>query len=99
MTRGDTLKVNLTLQHKNGEPYTPTNGDKIRFAAKKNYSDTDVLILKDIPTDTLLLKLDPDDTKSLKFRDYVYDIQITYANGDVDTFIAEATLTIASEVD
>ena len=69
------------------EPYTPTDGDRVRFALKQSYSSSKVLIHKDIPNDTLVLHLAPSDTKKLAFGNYVYDIEITFANGDVDTFI------------
>lgn len=69
------------------EPYTPVNGDKVRFALKQSYSSSKVLIRKNIPIDTLVLHLVPSDTKKLAFGNYVYDIEITFANGDVDTFI------------
>ena len=69
------------------EPYTPVNGDRVRFALKQNYSSSKVLIHKSIPIDTLVLHLVPSDTKKLAFGNYVYDIEITFANGDVDTFI------------
>jgi len=33
------------------------------------------------------LIIDPDDTKKLAFDTYKYDIELTKASGDVDTFI------------
>ena len=47
----------------------------------------------------MLLQLTPDDTKSLEFGTYVYDIQITYSNGDVNTFLDKGTLKLTEEVD
>ncbi len=100
LTRGDTLKAQISITDKDGNPYEPVLGDVIRFAMKKHYSDPDsaVLIVKDIPIDTLVLTLLPEDTKDLDFGNYVYDIQITTASGDVDTFIAKASLTLTEEV-
>ena len=69
------------------EVYTPQFGDVIRFAMKQSYTSSRVLIDKRIPIDTLTLKLDPSDTKQLNFGKYVYDIEITFSTGDVDTFI------------
>ena len=43
--------------------------------------DEKPLVVKDIPSDTMLLVLEPEDTKTLPFGKYVYDIQITYADG------------------
>ena len=99
MTRGDTLRAVLTLQDAEGNIYTPVSGDSIRFAMKRNYSDSAPIVLKTIPNDSLELVLDPDDTKSLpQPANYVYDIEITYANGDVDTFIDKAKLMLTEEV-
>ena len=87
LTRGDTLKIKINI-FINDEPYTPQEGDEVRFAMKRNYTDKNPLILKEIPFGTMVLHLKPEDTKHLIFgREYVYDIQITFANGDVRTFI------------
>lgn len=86
LVRGDTLKMQVEILI-NDEPYIPVFGDKVRFAMKQTYSSSRVLINKNIPIDTLILHLEPKDTKKLSFGDYVYDIEITFSNGDVDTFI------------
>ena len=100
LTKGDTFKRTLTLRNKaTGETYTPVEGDSIRFAAKKRYNDETCLIYRDIPIDTMLLHIEPDDTKDLATGNYVYDIQLTYANGDVDTFIDKAKLILTEEVE
>lgn len=106
LTRGDTLKVLINL-FKDEQPYTPVAGDRIRFALKHNvmnskqteYKDVEPLILKQIPIDTRILELEPEDTKSLGFGTYVYDIQITFADGTVDTFITEALFKLTPEVE
>jgi len=105
LTRGDTLIVKIDLT-RNGEPYTPEAGDVIRFALKhktlkqdgSDYTDTAPLANITIPNDTLILEITPNATKTLAFGSYVYDIEITFADGKVDTFIAEANFTIAPEV-
>ncbi len=100
MTRGDTLKVFVQITDADGYDYTPLTGDVIRFAMKKKYSDTYPILIKEIPTDTLLLHLKPEDTKKLSMpQDYVYDIQLTHENGDVDTFISNAKIRIIEEVE
>lgn len=110
-TRGDTLKskVDIFYDKEKTQPYIPEPGDTVRFALKKptqikvekgytEYEDETPLILKDIPISTLILHLEPDDTKSLSFGKYEYDIEITKASGDVDTFIKAAPFTITKEV-
>jgi len=106
LTRGDTFYCLVGIT-KNEQPYTPTEGDEVRFAlkhktmtaSKKEFTDRSPLIKKGIPIDTMVLHLEPKDTKKLPFGEYVYDVQITFENGDVNTFIKEATFVIMPEVD
>lgn len=98
MVRGDTAKIVIAINDSEGNEYTPVEGDIIRFAAKRSYHDTEPIIYKVIPNDTLLLWIEPQDTKTLPFGKYIYDIEITFADGDVDTFIANAELNILKEV-
>ena len=98
LTRGDTLKVKVSMVKPNGSEYIPAGSDSIRFALKKHYSDPQVLIMKTIPNDSRILWLEPSDTKTLEFGSYVYDIQLTHADGDVDTFIDRATFELTEEV-
>ena len=97
LTRGDTLFLTIKLT-KDGKPYTPQDGDKIRFALKKKYTDDEVLILKQIPIDSMTLRIDPEDTKNLNFGTYVYDVELTTKDGFVDTFITPSSFKITEEV-
>ena len=99
LTRGDTFKAHLTINYPDGTVYTPKEGDSIRFALKENIEDEECLILREIPIDTMLLILYPEDTKELEFGSYIYDIQLTKANGDVDTFITASKLKLTAEVE
>lgn len=98
LTRGDTFKATVSMYKADGTEYTPQEGDSIRFAMKKSFSDGTVLLEKEIPNDSQMLWLKPEDTKELAFGSYVYDIQITYANGDIDTFIDRAAIELTEEV-
>ena len=105
LTRGDTLRVKVTILD-NEEEYTPIGGDSVRFALKHKtktadggeYLDPEPLILKTIPNDTLILELEPSDTKELAFGAYDYDIELTYEDGTVDTFITKANFKLTEEV-
>ena len=99
LTRGDTFKAQVTISNPDGSVYTPVEGDTIRFALKENVEDEECLILRDIPIDTMLLVINPEDTKGLEFGSYVYDVQLTKANGDVDTFITASKFKITAEVE
>lgn len=105
LTRGDTLRVLVSLSM-DGEHYTPQEGDAVRFAMRPaglNSAGTEyanpISVTKTIPIDTMILELEPEDTKSLGFGDYAYDIQITFADGTVDTPIATASLKLTPEVE
>lgn len=105
LTRGDTLRLKVSIT-KDGEEYTPVDGDVVRFALKhrdKNADNTEFidenpLINKEIPIDTMILELEPSDTKSLGFNTYAYDIEITFEDGTVDTFITNAPFKLTEEV-
>lgn len=98
LTRGDTLTLTVGLT-KNGQPYTPEEGDVIRFAVSNVYKTQfgyELLISKTIPNDTLTFTVPADET-DLDYREYVYDIEVTHSDGCVDTFIS-AKLKITGEV-
>lgn len=106
LTRGDTLDVVVEIMD-GDKAYVLQDGDSVRFALKRrvfsgsNYyelADPEPLITKVIPNDTLELILEPEDTKDLKFGDYLYDIELTKADGTVDTFIADSDFILAVEV-
>lgn len=99
LTRGDTFMALITLTDSENNPYVPVEGDKIRFAMKQTYTDEEPIVIKDIPIDTMKLILKPEDTKNIAFGKYVYDIQLTKATGEVDTFITKAKINITEEVD
>lgn len=99
LTRGDTFKALITITNPDGTIYTPQEGDEIRFAMKQDVEDEECLIIRDIPLESMMLILYPADTKSLEYGTYVYDIQLTKANGDVDTFITASKLKLTYEVE
>lgn len=98
LTRGDSARLKINLMDDRGNALELQDGDTIRFAMKKDYSDEYPVILKQIPISTMELYLVPKDTKSLEMpSEYVYDIEINYANGEVDT-VARGKFTIMEEV-
>lgn len=96
LTRGDTLIINVAIT-KNGAPYIPQEGDSIRFALKRQITDKTPLIVKEIDTETLQMVLEAEETK-LPVGQYKYDIELTTAQGYVDTFIPPASFRITEEV-
>lgn len=98
LTRGDTLTLTVELT-KDGEPYTPEEGDVIRFAVSNAYKTQfgyECLISRTIPNDTLTFTVPATETQ-LDYKEYVYDVEVTHSDGCVDTFIS-AKLKIIGEV-
>ena len=91
LTRGDTFSALITITDLNDNQYIP-------IAMKNDYNDETPLLIKEIPIDTMILTLNPEDTKHLPFGKYVYDIELTKATGEVDTFITKAILKLTEEV-
>lgn len=100
ITKGDTLDLQVQIKDQSGDEYTPSENDSIRFALKRKYSDPEPLILKIIPISTMRLRIESDETKQLEVRatPYVYDIEITFEDGTVDTFIDCEKLYVTEEV-
>lgn len=98
LTRGDSFVADISITDQDGQPYIPVEGDVIRFAMKSSYKDAEPLLVKNVPIDTMKLVIDPEDTKSLAFGKYVYDIELTKASGEIDTFITKAVMKITEEV-
>lgn len=90
LVRGDTVEIPITIRTREGEKYIPSEGDVVRFALKDGYGDdVPVLIRKVLPNDSLILRLESCETKEIMARKkpYVYDVELTTANGYVDTFV------------
>lgn len=110
LTKGDTLTLTVALYHETPpippateptvEPYTPEEGDVIRFAVSSGYLGATGYELKystTIPHDTLTFTMPASETGKLAYTTYNYDVEITHQDGAVDTFIS-AKLTIVGEV-
>lgn len=95
VTRGDSAVFNLDLLYADGNPFALQSGDVLTFTVKKTTSDKDALIQKNV-TDAIVLK--PSDTSGLAYGRYVYDLQLTRANGYVETIITPSTFIVGEEV-
>lgn len=100
LTRGDTLAVEVELTEADGAPYEYTEGDKIRFAISEGY-DSELnyhLIYEDeFSAETLIFTMPASETKKLRYKTYNYDVELTRANGAVETVIS-SQITVTGEV-
>lgn len=99
LTRGDTFRCLVEPIGDDGTVYVLEDGDSCRFRCVRRKGDSDALIEKAIDPETMILSLAHSDTASLNFGTYFYDVQLTKADGDIDTFISEASFTVAPEAD
>lgn len=96
LTRGDSFACQFPyFLNDSEEPYELQEGDKVRFAVKAEWDDMAPVINK--PMSGYNLKLEPQDTKLLEFGKYWYDVEITFANGDVLTYITKKRLILDKE--
>lgn len=99
LTRGDTARFSLgqivnTITNTN---YTPTAEDTVTMTIKKTVMQADPFVQIIVPGGEVL-HIKPEDTKAMAFGKYVYDIQLTTADGDVYTIIPPATFDLLKEV-
>ena len=90
ITRGDTLTLTVGMT-RDGETYTPTEGEVVRFALSKGYvgqNGYELILTETIPNDTLTFTLGAETTQALTEPKYNYDVQIMHTDGTVDTFIS-----------
>ena len=99
LTRGDTARFSIgqiknTITNTN---YTPTEDDTVTMTIKKTVLQADPCVQL-IVHGGEVLHIKPEDTKAMAFGKYVYDVQITMADGDVYTIIPPTPFELLKEV-
>lgn len=99
LTRGDTARFSIgrivnTVTNTN---YTPTAEDTVTMTIKKTVLQADPFVQIIVPGGEVF-HIKPEDTKEMAFGKYVYDIQLTTADGDVYTIIPPTTFDLLKEV-
>lgn len=101
LTRGDSFNARfkrfIKAENEGEEDtlYELQPGDIVRFAVKKEPTDDEPLLVKIL--DGYDLHLNPQDTIGLDFINYYYDVYITFADYNRDTYITEGKFRIAKE--
>lgn len=96
MTRGDTESITVTVTG-----YTLGDGDKIEFTVRKRpTSVTKDLhkVVTEFAENKAIFIISSADTSAMVFGNYVYDIQLTTADGAVITIIKPSGFVILPEV-
>ncbi len=101
MTRGDTCRRVIRAMDASGKFVPFVSGDVVRVTVRRSALDGEKLISKEIRDfidGAALLVIDPADTSGLDFGDYVFDIELTLANGDVYTIVGPDVFRLGAEV-
>ena len=105
MTKGDSESFTVKVQDIYGNPVNLSPGDTVYFTVKVDPAKIGKSFQKVVTEffDGLAeIYIRPEDTKNLKAGPYYYDIQVSFANGEVKTIIPQpgqiAKLFIAQEV-
>jgi hypothetical protein len=85
LTRGDTARFDIVVKNPDGTVYTPVEGDVITFTVKPSAGKSATFTKTGAS-----IVINPTDTANLANGDYVYDVDIKLANGDVNTIITES---------
>lgn len=96
ITRGDSGTLNIRIEDPAGNDYIMREGDKAVLTVKRSTADKDALF--QLPIVDGVAKIRPENTNTLDYGTYVYDCQLTTADGDVYTFISPHQFKVAEEV-
>ncbi len=99
LTRGDTARlfIDRATNAVTGKEYVFTEEDEVTLTVKKTVMDTSPAVQIRVPGGEAF-HIKPENTKALAFGRYIYDVQLTTAEGDVYTVIPPATFEILKEV-
>lgn len=101
MTRGDSECLIVSCKNPDGSTHPLVAGDTITLTIRKTVTSSVKGLQKDVTVfneGKAYIAINPTDTSSLDFGRYVYDIQITKADGTVKTIITPSLFEILSEV-
>lgn len=97
MTRGDSESITVTCDN---HPFEP--GDIVEMTARKRAGSGERAMYKRVEEfsedGTAIIAINPEDTAEMSFGTYMYDIQLTFADGTVVTVIKPNSFTLLEEV-
>lgn len=103
ITRGDSETINVSLFDQTDDTQRPfLSGDTVYFTVKTSTQTTNKIFqyaITEFNEDgEALVHITPQDTKSLKYHEYVYDVQMVKENGAVTTIITPSKFIVEEEV-
>lgn len=97
IVRGDSAEFDVSLyvgEGEQAEEYTLQEGDVVTFTVKTDTETEDVLLQKTGAHINIL----PEDTEGWPYGDYVFDVELKFANGGIDTVVKPNTFSVLEEV-
>lgn len=101
ITRGDSESLSVALQSTDGFAAPLTAGDKVYLTIKENINTADKIlqfVVKEFVDGKAIINILPSDTAALDYGVYVYDIQVTLADGTKRTIVRPSNFEIGGEV-
>lgn len=96
MPQGDSETLKISCADSDGVAIPFVTGDTIYFSVKTKLSDTAYAFQKIVTTFTdgsAIIYINPSDTESLSYnKDYLYDIQLTRADGTITTLVTTSKI-------
>lgn len=107
MVRGDSEDIRITMRQNIGTDESPVfervpfvEGDKVEMTVRKFAEDDTKFIHKTVTEfgdGEAFIRINPEDTEAMGFGEYVYDVQITFADGRVKTPVHDCPFTLMKE--
>lgn len=98
LTRGDTARLSVAIYNSLTESdYDMQPDDTLTLTVKKSVRADEIGFQK-VSHGANSFKIDPADTKTLSFGKYVYDVQLSTANGEIYTIVEPSKFVIMEEV-
>jgi len=93
LVRGDSGAITVTVLNADGSTRAVQSGDEILMTVRASPA-SEILFQKTGPE----IFIEPEDTAALAFGTYCYDVQITLADGTVDTIVPKNDFIVLEEV-
>jgi len=99
LTRGDTAYIAINLVDESGAVIVLGDGDSVRCQVREAPNGGTLLFTGVIEiSDEIIWHIRPEDTANADPKEYHWDCEVVFSNGDVFTFIPDSVFTILDEV-
>ena len=101
MIRGDNESLTISMEDAQGNAIPFEEGDTVYMTVKKSTATQEKVMQKtatEFVDGKATFEIEPEDTKELSPYKYVYDIQLTKAEGEVRTLIKPSAFVVEPEV-